>query len=378
MELAFSDDDEAMRGEFARALASSGVRRGLQYIETQARPYDEPLWRQLAQNGWLGAAIDAGHGGSALPPSTLCAFAEEAGRQLVAIPFVASACAFSTALQRSGHAAAQAQWLPRLADGSAIGALAMPTPTLHASGDGDARHVDGEIAKLADGAALQLLMTMLGDGDAAQLLLIDVRGAEVRPSSSAALDPLHPPAGLRLNGAPATVLAAGAHAGKLWRDALDRAALFHAFEQLGGAEACLHQARDYSRQRYAFGRPIGSFQALKHAMADMLTAVELARSNCWFGAAALNDGDEAAIGEAAAVARLAATEAFRLCARQSLQIHGGIGMTWEADAHLYYRRAQMLGSALGDPARWSDRLVELLRSRHPHGISIAPPALLDA
>ncbi len=144
---------------------------------------------------------------------------------------------------------------------------------------------------------------------------------------------------------------------------LDRAAVLTAFEQVGGAQASLEMAKEYALSRFAFGRPIAGFQALKHRMADMYIAIELARSNAYYGAWALaNDGPELPV--AAAAARVSATHAFYFAAKENIQIHGGMGFTWEFDCHLYYRRAKLLALALGGQRVWKDKLVTRLEARH--------------
>ena len=144
---------------------------------------------------------------------------------------------------------------------------------------------------------------------------------------------------------------------------LERAAILVAFEQVGGADASLEMARDYALQRYAFGRPIGSFQAIKHKLADVYVAIELARSNAYYGAWAMA-ADAAELPLAAATARVSATEAFHLASKENIQTHGGIGFTWDVDCHLYYRRSKQLALALGAAPWWKHRLVELLEMRN--------------
>jgi len=129
-----------------------------------------------------------------------------------------------------------------------------------------------------------------------------------------------------------------------------------AFEQVGGADTCLAMAKDYAMSRYAFGRPIGSYQAIKHKLADMYVNTELARSNAYFGAWALSTNARE-LPLAAAAARVAATQAFDYAAKESTQTHGGIGYTWEMDCHLYYKRSRELGLALGAQRSWKDKLV---------------------
>lgn len=134
-----------------------------------------------------------------------------------------------------------------------------------------------------------------------------------------------------------------------------------AFEQIGGASRALDMAVNYAKERYAFGRPIGSFQALKHMMADMYVALKLAESNAYYAAWAL-ENQSADLSLAAATARVSATQAFQLCARDNIQVHGGMGFTWEFDCHLYYRRSNYLTLALGGLTAWEDKLIDALPS----------------
>ena len=147
------------------------------------------------------------------------------------------------------------------------------------------------------------------------------------------------------------------------RTILDRGAALMAFEQLGGADRCLEIARDYALERYAFGRPIGSYQAIKHKLADIYVKNELARSSAYYGAWALESG-ASELPLAAASARVAACDAYWNAAKENLQTHGGIGFTWQMDCHLFYRRAQQLGLVAGGAKAWKERLVSQLERRN--------------
>jgi alkylation response protein AidB-like acyl-CoA dehydrogenase len=136
-----------------------------------------------------------------------------------------------------------------------------------------------------------------------------------------------------------------------------------AFEQIGGAERALEMARDYALDRIAFGRPIGSFQAIKHMLADMYVTLTLGRSNAYYGAWALSTG-AAQLPEAAATARVSATQAYQQCAKNCIQVHGGMGFTWQFDCHLHYRRSNALALALGSQSQWEDLLIERLQARN--------------
>jgi alkylation response protein AidB-like acyl-CoA dehydrogenase len=144
---------------------------------------------------------------------------------------------------------------------------------------------------------------------------------------------------------------------------LDRAAVLVAFEQVGGADRALEMGRDYALDRIAFGRPIGSFQAVKHMLADMYVSATLARSNCYYGAWALST-NASELPEAAAAARISATQAFQHCAKNNIQVHGGMGFTWEFDCHMYYRRSNATALALGSLSYWEDALIDRMRKRN--------------
>jgi len=147
------------------------------------------------------------------------------------------------------------------------------------------------------------------------------------------------------------------------RRLLDRAAILTAFAQVGGAAASLDMATAYAKERFAFGRPIGSFQAIKHKLADVYVATELARSNAYYGAWALS-ADAAELPLAAATARVSASDAFFLAAKENIQVHGGVGFTWDYDCHLFYRRAKLLALSLGSQRYWKDRVVAELETRN--------------
>ncbi len=195
------------------------------------------------------------------------------------------------------------------------------------------------------------------------LFLVDLTGPGVARETVATIDPSRDHAKLVFTDALAERLGEDGDGWELTRRLLDRAAVLIAFEQIGGAQACLDMARDYALERYAFGRPIGSFQAIKHKLADVYIATELARSNAYYGAWALAT-EAAELPLAAAAARVAATEAFHLASKENIQTHGGMGFTWETDCHLYYRRSKHLALTLGSAPWWQDRVIAELEARN--------------
>jgi len=193
------------------------------------------------------------------------------------------------------------------------------------------------------------------------LFLVDLKGGGVTRTPVTTVDPTRSHARIVFDRAAAEPLGAPGAGWPLVERLLDRAAVLVAFEQVGGAQAALDMAREYALGRFAFGRQIASFQAIKHKLADMYVAVELARSNAYYGAWALSK-DAPELPVAAAAARVAATEAYYQAAKENIQIHGGMGFTWEFDCHLHYRRAKLTGLMLGSARRWKDLLVTRLEA----------------
>jgi len=191
------------------------------------------------------------------------------------------------------------------------------------------------------------------------LALVDLKGAGVTRRAEDSIDPSRKHAEIKFDGAAAEALDKPGEGWSITSRVLDRAAILTAFEQVGGADQCLVMAKDYAMTRYAFGRPIGSFQAIKHKLADMYVNNELARSNAYYGAWALSTNARE-LPLAAAAARVSATQAFDYASKESTQTHGGIGFTWEVDCHLFYKRSRELGLSLGPQRSWKEKLVTQL------------------
>lgn len=364
MNFDFSDDLKQLRDQARRFLAEqcspAVVRRSLDGQERWA----EPLWREIARMGWIGAAIPERFGGVGLGYEGLCVLAEEMGRVVAPVPFGSTAYLAAEAILTAGSPAQQSELLPRIADGSAIGCFALsegvgePTPaTVHARVVGG--RLSGSKWPVADGGVADFAVVVACDEHRQPgLFLAELDGT--RRHDLKTLDPTRNHARIEFEGTPVQPLAGGW--GSVQR-VLDRAAILFAFEQAGGAAACLDMARDYALERYAFGRPIGSFQAIKHKLADVYVANELARSNAYYGAWALG-ADATDLPLAAATARVSATEAFHLASKENIQTHGGIGFTWAVDCHLFYRRSKQLALGIGSLPFWKHRLVDLLQTRN--------------
>lgn len=318
------------------------------------------LWQAISDLGWPSARIPESLGGLGLGYLELCVLAEELGRALAPVPFASTIYLAAELLLEGGSDAQQQRWLPEIAAGTRIATLAYAErPGVLDATRCDTRLRAGRLygtkSVVADGLSADLAVVVARDeSGAVQCCLVELDQPAVRREALCCLDASKPHARLSFDGAEAEPLHGGA---ALLARVLDRAAVFYAFEQLGGAERCLEMAVGHARERQAFGRAIGSFQAIKHKLADMYVAKELTRSNCYYAAWALaSDAPELPV--AAATARVGASQAYLHCAKENIQAHGGIGFTWELDAHLHYRRAKVLGLAIGSEIEWKRRLVQ--------------------
>jgi alkylation response protein AidB-like acyl-CoA dehydrogenase len=364
MNFDFSDDLKQLRDQARRFLTEqcppAVVRRCLDGHDR----YPASLWQEIAAMGWIGAAIPEAYGGAGLGHEGLCVLAEEIGRVVAPIPFASTAYLAAEAILTAGSPAQRAEYLPKLADGSLIGCLALS----EGAGNPDPAAIQARVAgsrlsgskwPVTDGGIADIAIVVARD-DTGQAGLFIAHLADMPRRDLRTLDPTRNHARIDFEAAPVERLSGGWDA---VQRVLDRAAVLVAFEQVGGAEACLQMARDYALERFAFGRPIGSFQAIKHKLADMYVAVELARSNAYYGAWAL-EADASDLPLAAATARVSATEAFHRASKENIQTHGGIGFTWAVDCQLFYRRSKQLAVGIGSLPFWQDRLVGLLETRN--------------
>lgn len=373
MDFEFSAEQLQLRNEARRYLADKCPTTVPRAVLEGAGSYDKGLWAGLAEMGFLGAAIPEEYGGLGLGYLELCVIAEELGRAIAPVPVSSSIFLVAEILKAAGTEAQKQTWLPKLASGEVIGTLAAiegmgggrpSTIKAQVSGGaltGDKSPVlDGDIANLA----VVLARHAPGRDEAGlSLYLVDLSGLGIERTVLETIDPSRSQASLSFKGAKAERIGAEGEGWQLYEEALDRAAILTGFEQIGGADRALEMARDYALQRFAFGRAIGSFQAIKHMLADMYVSATLARSNGYFGAYALSTGS-ADLGEAAATVRVSATKAFQHCAKNNIQVHGGMGFTWAMDCHLFYRRSNLLALTLGGQNEWEDKLIDRLRAKN--------------
>ena len=365
MDFDFSPEQQQLKDQARRFLADQCDRTAVRAVLDGPQSYDAKLWQGLADQGYLGAAIPEAYGGLGAGYLELCVIAEELGRAVAPVPFSSSIGIAAELLLNAGTEAQKQRWLPALANGKTIATLALaerPGRVTAASIETRAEHgrLSGRKLPVADGDIAHLAIVAARDAvGAVSLHLVDLTGAGVQREVLPSIDPTRSQARIDFTQAEAEPLGAPG-AGLAIIDAVfDRAAVLMAFEQVGGADQALQAACDYAQERFAFGRPIGSLQAIKHMLADMYVSATLARSNAYYGAWALSTGS-AELPEAAATARVSATQAYQHCARNNIQVHGGMGFTWEFDCHLHYRRANLLALALGSLSTWEDRLIDRL------------------
>ena len=372
MNLEFSEDHYLLRDQLRRFLDDHCPPEALRAVAESPEPYDRALYRGLAELGVLGAAIPERHGGVGLGALELCILAQELGRVLAPVPVSSSIYLAANFLLLAGDEDQQSRLLPLLASGERVGTLALAEGAGAESADSvvtEARgdRISGVKRPVADGEAADFAVVLArnaanNDSRDCSLYLVDLNATDVVREPVETIDLTRRYSRLTFNGAAAEPLGAPGQAWAYVEQVYDRAAVLFAFEQVGGAERAIEMARDYALDRVAFGRPIGSFQALKHMMANMYVAATLARSNAYYGAWALStESDELPV--AAATARLSASQAFLECAKNNIQVHGGMGFTWESPCHLFYRRASALSLSLGPQSAWQDRLIERMRHR---------------
>ncbi len=369
MNFDFSDDQKLLREQACKFLTEKCTTKVVRRVFESDAGHDAALWKGIAEMGWLGTAIPENYGGLGLGYLELCVVAEELGRVLAPAPFSSTVYLFAEAIMAAGSEAQKTTLLPKVAAGELIGCFARaegvgavtPKSVRTAFRNGK---LSGTKTAVVDGldADFAVVLARVSDEPGERglaLVLVDLKGAGVTRRVLDSIDPSRKYAELKFDGAVAEALGKPGEGWSLAARVLDRAAVLMAFEQVGGADQCLAMAKEYALTRYAFGRPIGSFQAIKHKLADMYVNNELARSNAYYGAWALSTNARE-LPLAAAAARVAATQAFDYAAKESTQTHGGIGFTWEVDCHLFYKRSRQLGLALGPQRSWKEKLVTAL------------------
>ena len=368
MNFDFSQDQKLLQKSAQAFLKDHASLAGMRKLLDKDADWDATLWNRLAEQGWQGTAIPEEFGGSGFGYLELALLAEELGASLAPVPFSSSVYVVSEAVLHFGTNEQKRKYLPKLASGEAIGAFAwaegpgMPGASGPLKTRFNGSSVSGTKLPVLDGQAANLALVATSENDALSLVLVDLNAEGIQRSRLDSMDLTRSQSSITFNGVAGERLGAAGDGSRILDSLLDRAAVLLAFEQLGGAKRAHKMSLEYAKERYAFGRQIGSFQAVKHKIVDMLVSVDLARSNCLYAAWALQNNVDLPV--AAAAARVAATEAFEFCSKENIQVHGGIGFTWEADAHLFFKRSKLLTLWLGSADLWRDRLMEKLDDKH--------------
>jgi alkylation response protein AidB-like acyl-CoA dehydrogenase len=373
MILGVTSEQEELRASVARFLADRVPITAVRSLMDAADGGDPAVWKQAGEQlGLQGIAIPEEYGGSGFSFAEQAIVLEELGAALYGGPYLASAVLAANALLASGDEAAKKAYLPGIASGELIATLAFteedgsweasatrltatPATTADASVVGGWQ-LDGHKSFVLDGHTAGLLLVIGRTAGGLSLFAVpgDAEGLVRTPLPT--LDQTRKLARLEFSGVSATLLGADGAGEALLSRVLDIAAIAQAAEQLGGAQRALTMAVEYAKVRHQFGRPIGSFQAIKHRCADLLLELESLRSAVVYAAAAVAE-DSPEIPVVAALVKAYASDVYFHVAAENIQIHGGIGFTWEHDAHLYFKRAKASELFLGDATLHRERLA---------------------
>jgi alkylation response protein AidB-like acyl-CoA dehydrogenase len=367
MNFAFSDEQEELRAAVRRFLSEKSPETEVRRLMDTTEGYDPAVWSQMAdQLGLQSLTIPEEFGGSGFTYVELLVVLEEMGAALLCAPFFASVALAANALMTSGDDEAKKSYLPGIASGETIATLAITED----NGKWDFSGIECKAEKKGDGWVLDGHKMFVLDGHVANLIVVAARtpagvslfaiqgdAAGLTRTPLPTMDQTRKQARLEFSGTAAVLIGTdgGAEAGLA--KTLDLAAVALAAEQVGGAQRVLDASVEYAKTRIQFGRPIGSFQAIKHKCADMLLEVESAKSAAYYAAwAAAEDSDELPV--VASLAKSYCSEAYFHSAAENIQIHGGIGFTWEHPAHLYFKRAKSSELFLGDPSYHRELLAQ--------------------
>ena len=355
MSILYDEGQQAIATESRRVLDARMNKSRLLALLEQVGGIDQPFWDTAVEQGWTALALPEKHGGLGLGLTELGLVAQAAGAATAGAPFLTVGYGAAQALLAAGHT----DQLGALAAGELLATTAFAEGSDPLPASPSVTFADGKLSgtkpAVVGGLKADLAVVLASGGAAPVLVVADLAGVSRNPVPS--FDNTRLYADLVFAGSPATVLVQGAAALELARDVLARMAVVTAHEQVGGAEALLHIARDYALTRKAFGQPIGAFQSIKHRIAELYGLIEVARANCIHAGASEGQADFLI---AAADARISATEAYDTGARDCMQIHGGIGVTWEQGLHLHMRRARSLAIEQGNLLFWEDLLVDQL------------------
>lgn len=367
MNFAFSEEQDELRKSVRRFLDDKSSEEEVRRLMETTEGYDPAVWTQMAEQlGLQSFIIPEEFGGSGFSYVELIVVLEEMGASLLCAPFFSTVALATNALLTSGDDAAKADLLPGIASGETIATLAFTEDsgrwdadgiTMEATAAGEGWTLSGHKSFVLDGHVANLILVVARTASGLSLFAVDGEADGLIRTALPTMDQTRKQARLEFASTPATLIGTEGGAAAGLAKTMDLAAVALAAEQVGGAQRCLESAVEYAKTRIQFGRPIGSFQAIKHKCADMLLEVESAKSAAYYaGWAAAEDSDELPV--VASLAKSYCSEAYFHAAAESIQIHGGIGFTWEHPAHLYFKRAKSSELMLGDPAYHRELLAQ--------------------
>ena len=367
MNFAFSEEQEELRRTVRSFLEDKSSSPEVRRLMETTEGYDPAVWSQMAnQLGLQGLAIPEEFGGSGFSYVELVVVLEEMGRALLCAPYFSTVALAANTILHSGDDAAKKELLPGIASGETIATLAFTEDngrwdadgiTMAASKAGDGYTLDGHKMFVIDGHNANLVLVAAKTGEGISLFNVEGDASGLTRTPLTTMDQTRKQARLEFAGVPAKLIGTEGKGWDTLSRVLDLAAVALAAEQVGGAQKCLDMSVEYAKVRVQFGRPIGSFQAIKHKCADMLLEVESAKSAAYYaGWAAAELNDELPV--VASLAKAYCSDAYFHAAAENIQIHGGIGFTWEHDAHLYFKRAKSSELLLGDPTYHRELLAQ--------------------
>jgi alkylation response protein AidB-like acyl-CoA dehydrogenase len=348
---AFTEEQVELRETIRRFLEDRSPSSEVRRIMETPEGYDPVVWSQIAEIGLPGLIVPEEFGGFGGTFTDLAVVFEEMGRALYCGPYFSTVALAATLLLSLGDDEACADLLPSLASGETLATVAYDegeSGPVQATFSGGGFTLSGAKNYVVDGALADLILLPANTEDGVSVFAVSPDAVGIVRLPLEAMDMTRKLARIELSGAPARLIGSAGDALPALSRALDLAGVALAAEQVGGSRRCVEQSSDYARSRYQFDRAIGSFQAIKHRCVDMLVEVESARAAAYFAAAAFDeDATEATV--AASLAQAVASETYFRVAAENIQVHGGVGFTWEHDAHLFFKRAKASELMLGDP-----------------------------
>jgi len=372
MNFAFSEEQEQLREAVRKFMEAKSPSSEVRRLMETTEGYDEAVWKQMAQElGLQSLHLPEAHGGQGFTFVELGIVLEEMGRVLLCAPYFSTVVLAADAIMNAATDAQQGELLPGIASGETIAALAFTEPngrwdasgiTMEASGKGDSYQLSGTKMFVIDGHTANTVITVArlagtSGEDGISFFAVDGDASGLTRTPLATMDQTRKQARLDFSDVAARPLGEPGAGWAALSKTLDQAAVGLSNEMVGGAQKVLEMAVDYAKVRVQFGRPIGSFQAIKHKCADMLLEVESAKSAAYYAAwAAAEDNEELPV--VASLAKAYCSDAYFHAAAENIQIHGGIGFTWEHDAHLYFKRAKSSEILLGDATYHRELLAQ--------------------